>query len=346
MKPKALSLFSGAGGMDIGVSEAGFDNVCSIETDPHCVSTLRRNAPGRSVWQVDVRALDPQRTAEALGLASGDLALLHGGPPCQPFSQIGRKRGIHDPRGRLAFEMARFAKFLRPSAIMLEQVPTFLDTRMAEDMTVLDVMREEFLSIGYDTYANIMNALDFGVPQRRKRAIIVAVPKGQPFAFPVPERVVFDSTAGDALDGLPKAMPPHREPLAPNHVDVTPERDRYRISFVPEGLWLSKIRDAPPDVVKRLTPKDSTKFRRLDRNKPSLTLRCGEALYHPTENRYITPREAARIQGFPDRHVLEGPIRRRTGVVRNLDQHRQIANAVPPPLAKAVAANIRSELCL
>ena len=346
MKPKAISLFSGAGGMDIGVGKAGFNNVCSIEMDPHCASTLRRNSSRMAVWQVDVRALDPKRTLDSLELAIGDVALLHGGPPCQSFSQIGHKRGLDDPRGRLAFEMVRFAEVLRPAAIMLEQVPAFLATEAADGMTVLDMMQEAFFSIGYDTHASVLNALEFDVPQRRKRAVIVAVPAGQSFAFPEPKRTIVTRTAGDALEGLPKAMPPNREPLAPNHVDVTPDRDRYRISFVPEGLWLSKATGAPSDVVRRLTPKDSTKFRRLDRNKPSLTLRCGEALYHPTENRYITPREAARLQGFPDDYILEGPIRRRTGVVKNLDQHRQVANAVPPPLSMAVASSVKSELRL
>ncbi len=346
MKPKAISLFSGAGGMDIGVTQAGFANVCSIEMDPHCVTTLRRNSSRMSVWQVDVRALDPQRTLETLGLSVGEVVLLHGGPPCQPFSQIGLKRGFHDPRGRLVFEMIRFAKVLRPTAIMLEQVPAFLNTQATADMTVVDVIQEAFWSIGYETHTGVLNAIDFNVPQRRKRAIIAAVPTGQSFVFPVPKTTNSAMTAGDALDGLPKAMPPHKKALAPNHVDVTPARDRYRISFVPEGLWLSKAKDVPSDVIRRLTPKDSTKFRRLDRNKPSLTLRCGEALYHPTEDRYITPREAARIQGFPDTHILEGPIRRRTGVVKDLDQHRQVANAVPPPLARAFASCVRSELCL
>ena len=346
MKPKALSLFSGAGGMDIGITKAGFENVCSIEMDPHCAATLRRNSSRMAVWQVDVRAIDPKRALDTLGLEKGDVALLHGGPPCQPFSQIGHKRGLRDPRGQLAFEMIRFADALRPSAVMLEQVPTFLNAQAADGMTVLDVMREAFWSIGYETYASVLNALDFDVPQRRKRAVIAAVLKGQPFTFPVPDLPIRAMTAGDALDGLPKAVLPNKKPLAHNHVDVTPDRDRYRISFVPEGQWLSKAEGAPPDVVQRLTPKDSTKFRRLDRNKPSLTLRCGEALYHPLEDRYITPREAARIQGFPDAHVLEGPIRRRTGVVKDLDQHRQVANAVPPPLARAVASSVRSGLCL
>ena len=95
-RPKALSLFAGAGGLDIGVDGAGFKTVCSIELDPHCVSTLRHNASGKTVWQVDIRALDPGRVADALG--RGELSLLHGGPPCQPFSQIGKKQGVADPR--------------------------------------------------------------------------------------------------------------------------------------------------------------------------------------------------------------------------------------------------------
>ena len=330
---RALSLFAGAGGLDVGVDRAGFRTVCSVEYDPHCVSTLRRNAARKVVWQVDVRALDPRRVGETLDLPAGELSLLHGGPPCQPFSQIGRKMGMSDPRGRLAFEMVRFAAALRPAAVMIEQVPKFLDAPAGQGMTVLNVLQAEFDGIGYDLRAAVLDALHFGVPQRRKRAIIVCVPHGQSYDFPAPLLVGL-ATVGDAIDDLPAAVKPGRKPLAPNHVDVTPDRDRHRISFVPEGQWLSKVTDAPADVRQRLTAKDSTKFRRVDRGEPSLTLRCGEALYHPVEDRYLTPREAARIQGFPDRHVFVGPIRRRTGSVRDLDQHRQVANAVPPPLAQ------------
>ena len=344
-KPKALSLFAGAGGLDIGVDAAGFKTICAIELDVHCVSTLQQNARSKAVWQVDVRALDPGGVGTALKLRRGELGLLHGGPPCQPFSQIGKKGGINDPRGQLAFQMVRFADALRPAAVLIEQVPKFLDTRAATGMTVLDVFSEEFSRIGYGLQATVMDAADYGVPQKRKRAIIVAVPTGQDFVFPL-VGAGQPPTVGEAIGDLPEAVRPGCDPLVPNHIDVTPPRDRHRISFVAEGEWLSKARNAPPDVVQRLTPKDSTKFRRLHRDLPSLTLRCGEALYHPIEDRYLTPREAARIQGFPDAHVFVGPIRRRTGTVRDLDQHRQVANAVPPPLAKAASAMVKSTLCL
>ena len=345
-RPKAVSLFAGAGGLDIGVDAAGFKTICAVELDVHCVSTLLLNARSKAVWQVDIRALDPEGVATALDIKPGELALLHGGPPCQPFSQIGKKAGVADPRGQLAFEMVRFAKSLRPAAVLIEQVPKFLDTWTADGMTVLDVLSEEFWRIGYKTHATMINATDCGVPQQRKRAIIVATAEGQDFEFPLLVGARRPSTVGEAIGDLPEPVPLDCEPPVPNHIDVTPARDRHRISFVAEGEWLSKTRDAPPDVVQRLTRKDSTKFRRLHRDRPSPTLRCGEALYHPVEDRYLTPREAARIQGFPDAHVFLGPIRRRTGTVRNLDQHRQVANAVPPPMAKSVSETIRAALCL
>lgn len=342
---QAMSLFAGAGGLDIGVDNAGYSTCCSIELDAHCVSTLRRNNSSKSVWQEDIQNVDPRRIAADVGIREGTLALLHGGPPCQPFSQIGKREGLADPRGQLVFEMVRFAEALRPTAVLIEQVPKFIKTQASSDMTVLDVLRDVFFSLGYDLHVSILDAADFDVPQHRRRAILVCVPCGQDYRFPLGNLGV-EVTVGDAIADLPKASLPDQPALIPNHVDVTPERDRYRISFVPEGQWLSKVADAPMEAKQRLTAKDSTKFRRVDRRKPSLTLRCGEALYHPIQDRYLTPRESARIQGFPDSYVFEGPIRRRTGVARNLDQHRQIANAAPPPLINSVASSIRASLCL
>ena len=345
MAHPALSLFAGAGGLDIGVDQAGFKTVCSLECDPHCISTLRHNARGKTVWQVDVRALDPRRTADILSLAPGDLALLHGGPPCQPFSQIGKQKGLADPRGQLVFEMVRFADALRPTAVLIEQVPNFLRTPVSATTCMEDILRERFDEIGYAMETSVLDAASYDVPQRRKRAIVVCVPKGQYYRFPMPSLQAF-RTVGEAIGDLPAAVPADQHPLIANHIDITPARDRERIAYVPEGAWLSKVSDAPPDIVCNLTKKDSTKYRRLDRKLPSLTLRCGEALYHPTEDRYLTPREAARLQGFPDKHIFDGPIRRRTGCVRDLDQHRQVANAVPPPLARAVASSLKETLCL
>ena len=342
----ALSLFAGAGGLDIGVDQAGFKTVCSLELDRHCVSTLRRNARKKQTWQVDVRVLDPTKVGEVLGVKRGELALLHGGPPCQAFSQIGKQRGLEDVRGRLVFEMVRFADALRPSAVLMEQVPRFLMTPVAGDSNMKDMLSEQFYRIGYDLHACVMDASHYDIPQKRKRAIIVCVQQGSDFKFPIPETIPRIPTVGEVIGSLPNAVPFGAPPEAPNHVDITPERDRKRIAYVPEGAWLSKVTTAPPSIVRGLSRKDSTKFRRLARNLPSLTIRCGETLYHPTEDRYLTPRETARIQGFPDSFIFEGPVRRRTGVVADLDQHRQVANAVPPPLARVVAKKVANSLCI
>lgn len=343
-KAMALSLFSGAGGLDIGVDRGGFKTICSIESDVHCAATLRRNARKKAIWNIDVRAVCPRLALDALGVKRGDIGLLYGGPPCQPFSQIGKRAGLADVRGALVFEVARFAKGMRPKAVIIEQVPTFLSACLASGKPLIEELSEAFEDLGYDLYANILNTADYGVAQLRRRAIIVCVPAGQKFCFPL--RNAKARPVGNVLNGLPKPAKKGEIPSMPNHIDITPKRDRERISFVPEGGWLSKAPNVPPDILRNLTRKDTTKFRRLDRQLPSLTLRCGEILYHPLEDRYITPREAARIQGFPDHHVLLGPIRGRTGQVRDLDQHRQVANAVPPPLAKAVARSVGGSLCL
>ncbi len=331
--------------MDLGVDSAGFTTACAIETDAHCVNTLKRNSSRKKlIWNVDVRALPPERVLSALGLKRGDVRLLHGGPPCQPFSQIGKRGGTKDPRGMLVFEMVRFADALRPTAVLIEQVPYFLKAEMPNGMSVVEALADDFRDLGYELFCQVMDASHYGLPQHRKRAIIVCVPKTEWFTFPLGNGK--RCTVGQAFQGLPPAVRRGENPLAPNHIDVTPARDRERISYVPEGLWLSKSPNVPPDIMRRLTRKDTTKFRRLDRAGLSPTLRCGEAPYHPTEDRYVTPREAARIQGFPDNHIFTGPIRRRSGNVRDLDQHRQIANAVPPLLAAAVASKIADTLCL
>ena len=343
-KLPAISLFAGAGGMDIGVGRAGFKTICAIEADPHCVKTLRRNGRRQVVWQADVRVVDPGRVLDVLGFKPGEVAMVHGGPPCQPFSQIGKQGGLGDPQGALIYEVLRFVRAIRPIAVLIEQVPYFLRARAPTGRPMAEALREEFRQLGYDMHLDVLDAQGQGLAQRRQRALFACLPAGSPFAFPLPATQA--ATVGQALRGLPAPARPDQPPPVANHVDVTPPRDRERIAYVPEGLWLAKTPDVPPDILGRLTRKDTTKYRRLHRGDIAPTLRCGEALYHPVEDRYITPREAARLQGFPDRHVFEGPIRRRTGRVANLDQHRQVANAMPPPLARAVAAQMARSLRL
>jgi DNA (cytosine-5)-methyltransferase 1 len=328
---RAISLFSGAGGLDCGLNQAGIKTVASVELDAHCISTLKENFDALT-FHGDVRSIQPGDVLKATGLSKIDM--IHGGPPCQPFSQIGARKGLGHRDGALVFEMVRWISELRPTSFIIEQVKGFLK----HDAVVRELLGE-LEALGYGVSYRILNSVNFGVAQSRERVIFTGSLLGKPFLPSLEMVVETHNTVGKVISDLP---PPSADGPA-NHIDKTPARDRERISWVKEGEWLSKT-DAPADIVKRLTRKDTTKFRRLANDLPSLTLRCGEIFYHPKVDRYLTPREYLRIHGYPDSHILIGPIRGRTGQVSNLDQHRQVANSVPPPLAKAVGLAMKQGL--
>lgn len=356
----AISLFSGAGGMDIGVLQAGFDILSCLEIDKYCCETLRENIAkeGRStiVYEGDIKEFTPEQLLADLDCKPGNVDLLFGGPPCQAFSQIGKQKSLYDDRGVLLFQMIRYAKVIQPRAIMMEQVKGLLT---AKDLSgrrggVFEQFIVELEKLGYVPKWRVMSAADYGVAQLRERVFIVAAKRPNGFQFPNPSHTkpsknmnLFSLppylTVGEVIDGLNPPVQKTNSPHIPDdsHYDVTPTRDRERIHGVPEGKNLSSQTHLPKEQIGGLTKKDTTKFLRLDRGKPANTLRGGEIFYHPIEDRYLTPREYMRIHGYPDSYILRGPIRGRTGTVRDLDQHRQVGNSVPPPLAKAIAEKVK-----
>ncbi len=324
---RAISLFSGAGGLDLGLNESGIHTVASVEIDKHCVETLRNNTSS-NIFHGDVRGFEPSDVLSAIGLS--DIDVIHGGPPCQPFSQIGARKGLDHKDGMLLFEMLRWIKSLKPKVFIIEQVKGLL-----RHETAFQHLRQSSKEFGYQIDWKLINSVHHDVAQKRERVFIVGSRIGGVQLDYWLANGGEEKTVGNVICDLPR---PSINSIT-NHIDKTPDRDRERISFVKQGEWLSKSK-APSDIIKRLTKKDTTKFRRLAFDLPSLTLRCGEIFYHPIENRYLTPREYMRIHGYPDEYILSGPIRGRTGQVANLDQHRQIANSVPPPLAKAVGGAV------
>jgi DNA (cytosine-5)-methyltransferase 1 len=357
----ALSLFSGAGGMDIGVMDAGFSILACIEFDPHCCETLRASAAreerSTQVIENDIRLVDPKELMTKLKLRPGGLDLLCGGPPCQAFSQIGKQGALSDERGLLLFQMARFAKAFKPKSILIEQVKGLLTAKdeKGDRGKVFERLLSELEGLGYVPKWKVVNAADYGVPQLRKRVFIVATRKPNGFEFPLPTHAPPEETlglfaappyvtVGEAIKGLPIPTEKNGKGKDCCHIDVTPAGDIYRIGGVPEGEYLSAQAHLPKEQRRNLTAKDTTKFLRLSRTKPANTLRCGEIFFHPTEDRYLTPREYLRIHGYPDSYILRGPIRGRSGRVRALDQHRQVANSVPPPVAKLLALEIKKVL--
>lgn len=355
-KPLAISLFSGAGGMDLGVLQAGYEILACVENDPHCCETLRtavvKDNRKTRVLEEDIRNVAPLDLMAKFDLIEGELDLLCGGPPCQAFSQIGKQASLADERGLLLFEMVRFARDLKPKAIMIEQVKGLLSARDENGKRggVFEVLLKQLQDeLGYSVKWATILAADYGVPQLRQRVFIVATRKGVNFDFPDATHVplgrndLFSKpyiTVGEALKELRLPSPKSSETPTDSHMDITTAGDKFRIHGVPEGGWLSAQLHLPIEQRKTLTKKDTTKFRRLSTKELSLTLRCGEIFFHPVEDRVLTPREYMRLHGYPDDYLLKGPIRSRSGRVRNLDQHRQVANSVPPPVGKAIAEAI------
>lgn len=354
---KAVSLFSGAGGMDIGVSEAGFEILACLEIDRNACETLRENnkrSNGKTkVIEGDIRKVSPTGLLRELDLKPGELDLLCGGPPCQSFSQIGKRGSLSDERGLLLFEMVRFAETFKPKAILIEQVKGLLNAPDEKGVKggVFQSLISQLEALDYVPKWRIVNAAQFGVPQLRERVFIIATKKPNGFQFPNPTHIrekdshsLFSLppfvTVGDVLQNLEKPCKLNGHVPENSHLDITPEGDRFRINGVPEGGHLAAQSHLPIEQRKGLTKKDTTKFKRLSRVEPSNTLRCGEIFFHPFEDRYLTPREYMRIHGYPDSYVLCGPIRGRSGSVKNLDQHRQVANSVPPPVARALSLAI------
>ncbi len=351
--------------MDIGVRDAGFNILAEVEFDIHCCATLEANAEaqgyGTKVIHADIRNLSPKQLMTDLHVKKGELDLLFGGPPCQSFSLAGKQRGLDDERGLLLFEIIRFAKEIQPKVIFLEQVKGLLSSKSKNNRRgeVFEKFLKELEAIDYTPKWRVIMAADYGVPQLRERLFVIATRERNGFFFPERTHAPIEECnglfsyepyigVGEFLNGLSEPDPKIKGKTvydrADSHVDVTPPRDRERIAQVPEGSYLAAQTHLGEKLRCGLSPKDTTKYLRLHRKRPSNTLRCGEIFYHPTESRYLTPREYMRIHGYPDSYILKGPIRSKTGSVSNLDQHRQVANSVPPPLAKAMALQIKEFL--
>lgn len=176
---------------------------------------------------------------------------------------------------------------------------------------IFNELLEGLSALGYEPTWDVLSAADYGVPQQRQRLVVVALRADEKYSLPAPTHGadplapdLFSLkpyvTVGEALEGLSQHPPRLNGHIPENsHVDVTPEGQQRRIHYVPEGQWLAAQLSAPPEIRQTLKRKDTTKFRRLSRSAPSLTLRCGEIFFHPIYDRYLTPREYMRLHGFP-----------------------------------------------
>ena len=328
---RTIDLFSGAGGFSAGLIRAGADPaIKAVDLDEDSVETYRLNLPEADVVASDIRELD---------FGGWDADLVVGGPPCQGFSTLNRGRD-GDVRNSLSDEMLRCVRTVRPPFVAVENVAGFLAA--VEGRAVVSTLEE----LGYTVRAEVVSCEDFGVPQARKRALVIAGALGRPVPWPRSTHggnghgLPAHRTVGEALALLPDRPSGrnwHRDP------DRDPEVHLERFRSVREGG--SRV-DLPPDLVLDCW-KGTEGYRdvlgRLRWHRPATTIRTeffraekGRFL-HPRADRPITAREAARLQSFPDsfRFPEEQTL---TSVAR------QIGNAMPPALAAAIGVSVAEAL--
>ncbi len=354
-----IELFCGAGGLGLGLLQAQFETVYANDYDSDCCKTFALNHPHAEVCCGDIHDIDFRQVRKQLDLH--DLALLTGGPPCQGFSTVGSKNE-QDPRNSLFCEYLRAVSQLKPRYILFENVSGF---RRMYDGRAFRSLTTELSDLGYDFVHGVLNASDFGLPQHRLRTIVVGWRRGlAPVHFPAP-------THGDAeglFTLLPKLtlmeaihdLPPLRAdesrsayPMAPQNAYQEEMRDGVDTltehAATKYGLKMQEILRRIPaggsvdDLPMRLRPKSyfCNTYARLrpDEPAPTITRNFGtpssSRCIHPFQDRALSTREGARLQGFPDSYGFVGG---------KGSKNLQIGNAVPPILGCVVARAIRESL--
>lgn len=210
-----ISLFSGAGGLDLGFEEAGFSISVAVESDPACCETLSANRPDLAVINKPIQDVSSEEILDKGDLKVLEADLVIGGPPCQPFSLAGKRKGLLDERGQLVFEFARVVKETLPKAFVLENVKGLTNWNKGEALTELIAFLEEPVVWNGNEYRytiappQVLDAAKYGVPQHRERLFIVGNRIGKSFSYPEPT-TPDPLTVNDAIGDLPPADPPSK----------------------------------------------------------------------------------------------------------------------------------------
>jgi DNA (cytosine-5)-methyltransferase 1 len=331
-----VDLFCGAGGLSLGLESAGVVVGAGFDNNPVSVDTYNRNLGSRA-YVADISRLTASELLDSADLSTRRLDLLAGGPPCQGFSK--QKRGAHlgDKRNALILEYHRLVTELRPRAFLLENVSQLAQARGRH-------LVREFGELDYELVGHFYVAADYGVAQTRERFVLVGVERSEVGRFRVPAPTTPDwPTVGEALAGLPEPPDDYStHPEYPNHqaARVT-QTNVERFSHVPQGGgWQDIPWDLRLDCHKTVDVKSGgwpDVYGRLRSDGQCPTITGGFYSFtrgrygHPLRDRPLTPREAARLQGFPDDFVFEGT---------RHDVRHQIGTAVPVALAQAIGESL------
>ncbi|MEW5939721.1 MAG: DNA cytosine methyltransferase [Chloroflexota bacterium] len=362
--PTVIDLFSGCGGMSWGLHKAGFKTLAGVDNTQHALNTFKYNHNEAAVIKADMTTLNPEHVMEILGLLSGQLDCLVGGPPCQGFSKNvpATYRFLDDPRNLLFVEYIRFVNALKPKVVVMENVAEIYNAYSGRVRTEIESSLEK---LGYRVTTKVLYAPDYGVPQRRRRCVFFASRTGIDPVFPEPSFADQESitlfgeikkyrSAWLAISDLPviqdgegyEPMPYDKEPENEFQVEMR-KKSRFLYDHIAKKLRptqfarISSIKAGQglKDLPSELRPKSgySGAYGRLDFEMlaPTITrwvFHPGSGRYgHPREARLLTIREAARLQTFSDDFRFAGTY---------VEKASQIGNAVPPMLMHALSPKI------
>jgi DNA (cytosine-5)-methyltransferase 1 len=347
---RAIDLFAGAGGMSVGAGLVGLEVTHAVEIDQNASATYRHNHPDTTVLTEDIRKVN----ADTFNGGSGhnEIDIIFGGPPCQGFSTSNQKtRSASNPANWLFREYVRIVEQIRPSWIVFENVKGLVET---ENGLFYRKVKQSIKKLGYTISSFVLNATDYGVPQKRSRLFIVGSRNNQILEIPqkssVDKITVRDAIAdlpsleiGASIDFLPYTKNPvstyaewSRQDLVEcgnNFVTRNSSDVAVRYAYVPQG---GNWEDIPATLMKNYADRSRCHtgiYHRLREDEPSIVVGNfrKNMLIHPWQNRGLSVREAARLQSFPDSYHFYGSI----GF-----QQQQVGNAVPPLLAKALFQEI------
>jgi DNA (cytosine-5)-methyltransferase 1 len=324
--PIGIELFAGCGGLSTGFLDAGLHVAAGFELDARAVDAYDYNHAyrGSRGYVADLKAASGLELLQRANLNQVDFVI--GGPPCQPFSIAGKRQGLRDNRADLIGHFIRIVRELSPAAFLLENVPNLASIA---DGAILAGATDALREIGYSVDYRVLSAADFGVPQNRKRLIMLGRKGSQTLRFPEPSHGTPGRpfrTASDAINDLPDAG-----------------------EFGEIGIFNHEPTAHSADMIERFSRLEVGKRERgsfhdrLHPERPSYTLRAGSGNFSPLRpvhykyHRVVTVRESARLQGFSDNFLWPDRIPR-------LQQYRQVGNAVPPPMADALATCIAAQM--
>jgi len=337
-KYKFIDLFSGCGGLSLGFEMAGYQPLLAIDNWQDALDTYKYNNSNARTLCADISKINPKSIKKEYNIDNVDIII--GGPPCQGFSIAG-KRIIDDKRNELYKSFVKFVHCFRPNAFVMENVPNILSIGGG---TIKESIIKDFSELGYNVAYKVLLASDYGVPQNRRRAVFVGLRTGE-YVFPAPiinnpitaEQALSDLPSYSVSDGTAYPLVPQCEyqrfirngcnALYNHQTTIHTEQTVHIIAMVPDG---GNYKDLPTEL--QQTRKVNIAWTRLNSKKPSFTIDTGHRHhFHYQFNRIPTVRECARIQSFPDDYIFTNS---------KTSQYKQVGNAVPPLMAKAIAEQL------